>query len=59
MMNRFLSRTLTSVIDADLFEEISESEINDLLELRNLGDLESLIDMLREEIHLKTVKEIN
>lgn len=59
MMDRFLSRTLTGVIDADLFEEISESEINDLLELRNLGDLESLIDMLREEIHLKTVKEIN
>lgn len=59
MMDRFLSRTLTGVIDADLFEEISESEINDLLELKNLGDLGSLVDMLREEIHLNTVKEIN
>ena len=59
MMDRFLSRTLTGVIDADLFEEINESEINDLLELKNLGDLGSLVDMLREEIHLNTVKEIN
>lgn len=59
MMDRFLSRTLVGVIDADLFEEISESEINDLLELKNLDDLRSLVDMLREEIHLNTIKEIN
>ena len=60
MMDRFLSRTLVCTnIDDDLFEEISNSEINDLLELQKRDDLESLVEMLREEIHLNTVKEIN
>lgn len=59
MMDQFLSRTLTREIDDDLFDEIYNSDINDLLDLKNINDLISLIEMLREEIHLKTVKEIS
>ena len=59
MVNQFLMRTLTREIDEDIFEEINNSDINDLLELQNIGDLNSLVDMLREQIHLNTVKEFN
>ena len=59
MINQFLSRTLTREIDNDLFEEIYNSDINDLLNLENINDLISIVDMLREEICLKTINEID
>ena len=54
----FLFQTLLVDINDELFEEIKESEINDLLFLRNTDDLDSLIKLLKEKINLKKVNTI-
>lgn len=51
----FLLQTLLVEINDELFEGIRDSEINDLLLLRNSDDLDSLIYLLKEKIYLRNV----
>lgn len=58
MITSFLLRTLLAEIDDELFDEFSDSEINDLLQLENTGDLQSLVDLLKENISLNKIAKI-
>lgn len=58
MITSFLLRTLLVEIDDDVFEEIFDSEINDLLQLDNKGDLQSLVDLLKENISMNKIAKI-
>lgn len=60
MLDDFLCKTLPSNanIDVDLFKEIENSDINDLLQLKSVADLKALVDLLCDRIDMKTTKEI-
>ena len=55
MMNQFLQDTLLADVDEELFEDYKDSEINDMLNLRNVGDLTTLQSLLRSEIRMNDV----
>ena len=55
MMDHFLQDTLLVDVDEDLFEEYKDSDINDLLNLQNVGDLATLQSLLRNEIKMNNV----
>jgi hypothetical protein len=42
-------------VDEDLFDEYKDSDINDLLNLRNVDDLATLQSLLRNEIKMSNV----
>ncbi len=54
----FLLQTLLAEINDELFDEIKDSDINDLLFLRNTDDLDSLIYLLKDKINLKEINTI-
>ena len=58
MITNFLLRTLLSVIDEDLFDEINGSEINDVLQLTNVSELQAIVELLNEKIHLNKIAKI-
>jgi hypothetical protein len=58
MMDQFLQDTLLEKIDADLFDDYKDSDINDLLNLKNVDDLVTLQSLLRNEISLNNVVNI-
>lgn len=58
MITNFLLQTLLSVIDDDLFEEINGSEINDVLQLTNVSELQAIVELLNEKIHLNKIAKI-
>jgi hypothetical protein len=55
MMDQFLQDTLLAEVDEDLFDDYKDSDINDLLNLRNVGDLATLQSLLRNEIKMNNV----
>jgi hypothetical protein len=55
MMDQFLQDTLLADVDEDLFDDYKDSDINDLLNLRNVGDLATLQSLLRNEIKMNNV----
>ena len=55
MMNQFLQDTLLADVDEDLFDDYKDSDINDLLNLRNVGDLATLQSLLCNEIKMNNV----
>ena len=55
MMDQFLQDTLLADVDEDLFDDYKDSEINDLLNLRNVGDLATLQSLLCNEIKMNNV----
>lgn len=59
MMDKFLCSTLASPITDDLFREIKDSSINEILQLQDTGDLSALIEILSENIKLKEINTIN
>ena len=42
-------------VDEDLYDDYKDSDINDLLNLRNAGDLVTLQSLLRNEIKMNNV----
>ena len=46
-MDQFLQDTLLAEVDEDLFDDYKDSDINDLLNLCNVGDLTTLQSLLR------------
>ena len=58
MMDRFLQDTLFVDIDEDIFDEYKDSDINDLLNLKNVDDLAALQSILRNEIRMSNVVNI-
>lgn len=58
MIADFLRQTLLVEIDEDVYETIESSEINELLMLQNIGDLNALVSILREDICLRAIKTI-
>ena len=58
MMDQFLQDTLLEKIDADLFDDYKDSDINDLLNLKSVDDLVTLQSLLRNEISLNNVVNI-
>ncbi len=54
-MDQFLQDTLLVDVDEDLFDDYKDSDINDLLNLRNVGDLATLQSLLRNEIKMNNV----
>ena len=58
MMDQFLQDTLLEKIDADLFDDYKDSDINDLLNLKSVDDLVTLQSLLRNEIRLNNVGNI-
>ena len=54
-MNQFLQDTLLADVDEDLFDDYKDSDINDLLNLRNVGDLATLQSLLCNEIKMNNV----
>lgn len=59
LMDHFLMDVLCNDLNEEFFESIKDAEINDMLQLDTLQDLQTLTDMLRNEIHLKQVKQIS
>ena len=59
MMNQFLQDTLLADVDEDLFDDYKDSDINDLLNLRNVGDLASLQSLLHNEIKMNNIVNIS
>ena len=55
MMDQFLQDTLLADVDEDLFDDYKDSDINDLLNLRNVGDLATLQSLLRNEIKMNNI----
>ena len=55
MMDQFLQDTLLVDVDEDLYDDYKDSDINDLLNLRNVGDLVTLQSLLRNEIKMNNV----
>ena len=55
MIDQFLQDTLLADVDEDLFDDYKDSDINDLLNLRNVGDLATLQSLLRNEIKMNNV----
>ncbi len=55
MMDQFLQDTLLVEVDEDLFDDYKDSDINDLLNLHNVGDLATLQSLLRNEIKMNNV----
>ena len=55
MMDQFLQDTLLADVDKDLFDDYKDSDINDLLNLRNVDDLATLQSLLRNEIKMNNV----
>ena len=55
MIDQFLLDTLLADVDEDLFDDYKDSDINDLLNLRNVGDLATLQSLLRNEIKMNNV----
>ena len=58
MMDQFLQDTLLEKVDADLFDDYKDSNINDLLNLKSVDDLVTLQSLLRNEIRLNNVLNI-
>lgn len=55
MIDHFMMDYLFSEISDEVFEEFEESPINESLQIHNIKDLETLVELIKEKIDLKTI----
>ncbi len=55
MIDHFMMDYLFSEITDEVFEEFEESPINESLQIHNIKDLETLVELIKEKIDLKTI----
>lgn len=55
MIDHFMVDYLFSEITDDMFEVFEESPINESLQIHNIKDLETLVELIKEKINLKTI----
>ena len=55
MIDQFMMDYLFSEITDEMFEKFEESPINESLQIHNIKDLETLVELIVEKIDLKTI----
>ena len=58
MLENFLADYLLTDIDEEAFEQFKDSPINEILQFERIEDLNALIEILNDDIKLKTIKSI-
>lgn len=58
MINRFLAATLFSDVNQTTFDDIKDSDINESLQLENLGDLKARMEELNAKVNPQKISKI-